>query len=353
MILATAYDADNPMPEMMYRAVEGLGIEVSRATLRRSLWRRYPRDCRPVVHLHWIGHLFRHKSPFVSAMWSLRYIALLVATRLRRFKVVWTLHNEVSHGSRHRYIEDAVRGVLVRWLTDGIVVMTHASASAFEARYGHRLAGKVFYVPHPVYSSFYGAALPKPAARERFGLAEQGTVYLFFGQVREYKDVGGLEDAFKHLEGTDARLILAGVCDPADAAVILQSAEQDSRILVHLERVPDEDVADLVSASDWVVLPYREVSNSGVMLLALSYGRPVVAPAVPTLEEVLGPKLASACYEIGEVRSLERAIGSAERRSQEQQDVWEAYAADRACEFSLDECAAALAAAYVEVASLP
>ena len=116
--------------------------------------------------------------------------------------------------------------------------------------------------------------------------------------------------------------------------------------------MPDEDVADLVSASDWVVLPYREVSNSGVLLLALSYRRPVVAPAVPTLQEVLGPKLARACYETGEPGSLERAIASAAMRSQEQ-DVWEAYAADRAGEFSLNQCAAALSAAYEEVASAP
>ena len=349
-MLATAYDTDNPMPEMMYQAVERLDIEVRRGTLRAALQRRYPLQYRPVVHLHWIGHLFRHESALSSVLLSLRYIALLSSAKVRRFKIVWTLHNDVSHGSRHGRIERVVRAVLVRWLTDGIIAMTQESATMFAARYGNKLAKKVHVVPHPGYRSFYGPALSKAEARRRFGLGDTGPLFLFFGQVREYKDVGGLEEAFKHLECDSARLILAGACDPEDTVAIHAAAVEDERILVHLERVPDDDVADLVSACDWVVLPYREASNSGVLLLALSYERPVVAPAIPTLIEVLGPDLAAACYRRDEPDALRRALAAACDGSREQA-LWEQRAAARGSEFPIDDCAEALAGVYATVAS--
>jgi glycosyltransferase involved in cell wall biosynthesis len=42
--------------------------------------------------------------------------------------------------------------------------------------------------------------------------------------------------------------------------------------------VDDVDVQLYFEAADWVVLPYRDVLTSGSALLALSFGRPVVAP---------------------------------------------------------------------------
>jgi glycosyltransferase involved in cell wall biosynthesis len=53
--------------------------------------------------------------------------------------------------------------------------------------------------------------------------------------------------------------------------------------------VPDDEVADLVCACDWVALPYRSsfTSQSGVLNLAVHYERPVLAGAAPVLAETV------------------------------------------------------------------
>jgi len=349
LILATAYGADNPMPEIMSTAVEDLGLPVRREPLRRALLRRYPSGTVPVIHLHWIGHLFRHRSVIVTSVRAAKYLALLTLAKLRRFKIVWTLHNVSSHGSRHKRIEKTVRELLIRSLTDAIIVMTQRSAADFEVRHGSAAAKKIHHVPHPTYSSFYPSALPKHEARQLFSLPLDVPIFLFFGRIRGYKDVASLARAFRALE-TDAFLVIAGASDPKDAQAIYEAAELDARIYVHLERVHDADVANLVAASDWVVLPYDDVSNSGVLLLALSFSRPVIAPDTPTLVEVLGPTLAQACYERGNDNSLHEALESAVGFHRDQA-VWESRAESRAADFNARFCAEELADVYRSVAS--
>lgn len=349
LVLATAYDADNPMPEMMSGAVEELGLEVRREPIRHALRRRYPAGTTPVIHLHWIGHLFRHHSAFVSIVNASKYLALLSAAKLRRFKIVWTLHNDSSHDSFHPRVERVVRSLLLRFLTDSIIVMTRQSAKDFEAKHGPALARKVRYVPHPTYSSFYGHACSKDDARERLRFPAEVPIFLFFGRVRAYKGTLSLIQAFMRLPGP-AQLVIAGSCGSEDAAVICEMAASDTRIRLLLDRVPDDEVADLVASCDWMVLPYEEVLNSGVLVLALSYARPVIAPDAPTLVEVLGPSLAQASYRRGDDASLEDALRGA-LANHETQATWEGWAEDRASDFSLETCAERLADVYCDVVS--
>ena len=57
----------------------------------------------------------------------------------------------------------------------------------------------------------------------------------------------------------------------------------DDRITALLRFVSDEELVDEITSSSLVVLPYREkMHNSGVVLVALSLGRPVLVPASPT-----------------------------------------------------------------------
>src|SRR5690606_38315853 len=53
-----------------------------------------------------------------------------------------------------------------------------------------------------------------------------------------------------------------------------------------LSFVPDEDMVREISAAEAVVLPYSEMNNSGVLLVALSLGIPVIVPKSPTNESI-------------------------------------------------------------------
>jgi beta-1,4-mannosyltransferase len=106
---------------------------------------------------------------------------------------------------------------------------------------------------------------------------------LYFGLVRPYKGVEALLDAFRALpdpEPADIAPTLRIVGNPSNEAMraTVQSACEDPRIGALLRYVDDDVLAREIGEAQLVALPYRQMLNSGALLLALSLSRPVLAP---------------------------------------------------------------------------
>jgi glycosyltransferase involved in cell wall biosynthesis len=110
------------------------------------------------------------------------------------------------------------------------------------------------------------------------------------GEVRPYKGVDVLLERLRNSD-LDVDLIVAG--RPMDSAIeeaLRATAGDDDRIHLDLRYIPDDAVAALMCAADWAVLPYRRITTSGSLLLALGFGIPVIAPAHPAIMEVAATK---------------------------------------------------------------
>jgi glycosyltransferase involved in cell wall biosynthesis len=113
---------------------------------------------------------------------------------------------------------------------------------------------------------------------------------LFLGDVRGYKGTGELVRAFRDVGGTAARLVVAGrASDPAIERSLRDAAAVDPRIRPHLGYVPDEEIGGYLRAADAAVLPFRDILTSGSAILALTFGLPLVAPALGCLPETVPP----------------------------------------------------------------
>ncbi len=65
-----------------------------------------------------------------------------------------------------------------------------------------------------------------------------------------------------------------------------RAAHGDDRIICIFRFVPEKEMQSYLNASDLVVLPFAEVLNSGSVLLALSFNRPVLTAADGALLEL-------------------------------------------------------------------
>jgi glycosyltransferase involved in cell wall biosynthesis len=99
----------------------------------------------------------------------------------------------------------------------------------------------------------------------------------FFGLVRRYKGIDSLITAF---HGLPARfsLTIAGKPSPGLAEDLAVLAAEDTRIVLDLHYLSDEELVGVVTRAQFVILPYREMHNSGGVLTALSLDRPVLVP---------------------------------------------------------------------------
>ncbi len=146
------------------------------------------------------------------------------------------------------------------------------------------------YCPHPLYDNF-GKILKKEYARKILNFEESGKYILFFGFIRDYKGLDLLLEAMAdpRIKNAKIKLIVAGEyytdSKPYDD-IITKHQLQDSVILA-TDFIPDQKVAKYFCASDIVVQPYKDATQSGVTQIAYHFNKPMITTDVGGLAEIV------------------------------------------------------------------
>ncbi len=219
--------------------------------------------------------------------WELSPLGLVAVAclRLSGARVVQTAHNTFERGRPFPRTNRA----LAR-LTAATIVHTRADVERAAAQW--RLSPedpRLVVIPHGEYGGLArtGGTADREQARARLGLSPVEPVTLMFGQLRLDK---GLDQLLAALELVpDLRLIVAGQEEGALAAsrAQLESAALAGRVIVREGFLEMSEAAQLFAAADTAVLPYSVASQSGVLLLAYGFQRPVVVYPVGGLVEAV------------------------------------------------------------------
>lgn len=147
---------------------------------------------------------------------------------------------------------------------------------------------KAKVLPHPVYSRF-GETVDKLEAKNYLKLANENYL-LFFGFVRDYKGLDILIEAFEYLkDNLKIKLIVAGEFydDEKKYFDLIDKYRLKDRIILFNKFIPTDDVKYYFAASDAVVLPYRNATQSGIVQMAVNFSKPVIASNVGGIGEVI------------------------------------------------------------------
>jgi glycosyltransferase involved in cell wall biosynthesis len=238
-----------------------------------------------VLHLHWLELLYTAPSPARNVRLLAAVLAGLGWARLSGLRLVYTVHNLNPHEQAFPALDRLASRVLFRW-ADAVHVHDEEARLGLERLYGRRK--KVYVVPHASYVGAYPNACTRLEARQRLGLAEDEFVYLCLGQMRRYKGIEDLIAAFRGLPAGRRRLVLAGnVHDPTYGDELARLTRGDKTIMAWFQYVGDAGLQYFMNACDICVLPYRDVTTSGAAILAFSFGRPLVAPAMAGFTELV------------------------------------------------------------------
>jgi glycosyltransferase involved in cell wall biosynthesis len=206
-----------------------------------------------VVHWQWIT------VPGLDA-------ALLPPKRPRAYTVHYPVPESRAGVARER--------ALMRRM-DAVFIHTESGARALRERIGVD-PGRVHVVPHGAFDYLTRQPEEQPLPPE---LAEaEGPVILFFGLLRPYKGLDVLLEAFREIEG--AELWIVGMprmpIEPLEEA----AARAGGTVRFVPRFVTDPEIPAYFRRADVVVLPHREIEQSGVLYTALAFGKPIVASAV-------------------------------------------------------------------------
>jgi beta-1,4-mannosyltransferase len=287
VLAAPAFDprTGNPYCSLLYENLQYLGVEVEDFTFRRAISGKYS-----VWHFHWPE---RHLgSGILKALAGIHLIlAYIFIGKMRRTRIIWTAHNLVSHGRRHPRLE-AYFWFLFTRLIDGVIFLSSDGISVARKQFPGLRNVPGFVVPHGHYRTVIPCDVSHERARELLGISTECRVFLFFGRISGYKNVPHLIRVFRQSEHMDWRLCIVGNLS-SDVAIksLTEAAGNDSRVLLRVGWVPTEDIQTHFRGADVVVLPFREISNSGSALLTLSMDVPlltVAQGALPELQQSVG-----------------------------------------------------------------
>lgn len=271
-------------------------------------------EARVVLHLHWTNKVLQAATPAANAgARAAAFLAPIDAFLAAGGLLVWTIHNVLPHECPDPIAEGRLRQAIVdRALA--VHVLSKRTAELVSGSFTIP-EGKAFHVPHPSYAGAYEDIVTREAARHDLGLDPDETVYAVVGAIREYKGLDDLLVVFDRLtaeEDRPRRLLVAGTPGHGPGVeAFLAQARRHPLIHLHAERVPSEQIQVFLRAADLAVLPYRRSLNSGAMMLALTFGVPVVAPRGGAASEIVTSS-SGRLFEPDDLDSLEAAIRAAE-----------------------------------------
>lgn len=286
---------ENPYQVLLGRALNLRGVEVSylpyshgKFPIFRAAIARKNKDEIDIIHLHWIHAYLQRKNKVAYTFLCLKLLLDVILTRISGIKIVWTVHNLMSHDDPFPGLELWTRRALAN-SADRIIFMSQFSLDNATKKYKIDPV-KPAIIPHGNYRNYYPPTIEKSVARSELKLPEKGKIYLHIGMLKPYKGTEEMLEVWQknrdYFEG-DTLLIVGKPYNEEYGEKIKKMTDKMEGVILDLRFVKNDKISLYFSAADLVILPFKNILNSGSLLLAMSYGKPIVAPRLGSIEEVL------------------------------------------------------------------
>ena len=332
--LVTARFPHGPMPrgegyevsERFYRRATRPGISARRRRALRAaehvpdmLHYRSASGAADVVHYQWLP---------VPALDH----RLLTPVHPRLFTMHWRFPDP---GSR---IAGTLRKLLGKM--DAVVAHSRHGADRLTAELGVE-PERIEVIPHGAFDYLTRQPDEQPLPEELRDV--EGPVILAFGLIRPYKGTDVLLEAFRRLEGAELWIVGMSHIPTEPLRALAERAPGKVRFIERF--VPDQEVPAFMRRADLVVLPYRNIEQSGVLYTALAFGRPLVLSEIGGFPEI-AEQGAARLVPPGDPAALAAAITELLADPAERERMAEAALAAAAGPYSWDQIGRSTLALY-------
>lgn len=228
------------------------------------------------------------KPDYIVMQWWHPYFSpcyIMLSKLLKKIPIIFVCHNVFPH---ERFPMDRFLTKCV--LKKGSGFITHSKPDAEDLK-------SIVSCPNfvttalPTFNSFKIKDMSRAEARELLGIPEDRKLLLFFGFVREYKGLKHIIRAMPEIVRSDSNIHLMTVGefggDKDEYMTLIRSCGAENSITVVDGYIPDKEIEKYFAACDLVVLPYESATQSGIVQIAYSFEKPVIATNVGGLPEVV------------------------------------------------------------------
>jgi glycosyltransferase involved in cell wall biosynthesis len=211
-----------------------------------------------------------------------------ILVRILFGKVVVTVHDVTSFAKNEK---PTLMSTLVYKLSD--LILTHNQFCKDEIiKMDISLKEKIHIIPHLNYKPFINIQKDQKKSRNHLDLPNDKIILLFFGMIKKVKGLDVLLQSFRKAvdENPNIILLIAGKPWKDDFTAyqkIIDKKNLTEHVVLHTNFIPHELVKYYYCASDLVVLPYKKIYQSGVLMMALSYEKPVLVSNLAPFKEII------------------------------------------------------------------
>ena len=295
----------NKYLDLFYSALQPLGFQTVPRPASSDTWLKENSSAFDVYHIHWPESLWRHARRRLGG--KLRglvgFVRFLRLLRLLRKPLIWTVHNLEAHDGcdwadriAYRLLARHARLLIChsKWARDEVIERWHPSADVVVMFHGN-----------------YDGIYPQPCARaetvKKLDLDTERPILSCLGGTWEYK---GIDVAVKALQELRGGVQLVVSVDPKeDPTPIYKLTRGVADVKVIPRLLSPQEFANVVSASEALLLPYRKITGSGMFMAAMTLSRGVVASDLPFFREMLSEHpQAGRLFEVGNASAVAQAI---------------------------------------------
>jgi len=260
-------------------------------------WKTF-RSCKKMGIQQVLLHAFHYRP--------LDYLTYWLAHRFG-LKIAVIAHDIESFGSGDR---QALKEKILCKMASVVFVHNQFSRKTLQANLPQLPASKVQVMPHGDYFDCISKIPEQAAAREQLGWQPETHYLLFFGLIKQVKGLDILLEAMPDFPA-NTHLIIAGRPwkeDFSRYSELIQKKGLQNRVTCLLHYIDDAKRDLLFKASNMLIAPYKHIYQSGTILMAMSYGLPVVTSDLEPNKEFINDGQNGSLFESKNPDDLARAV---------------------------------------------
>lgn len=256
------------------------------------------------IHIHWPEKIWMNENGSFQQIfnnfrgyYAIRritrryraYLGLLVLNNILRFakprkiKVVWTIHELAPHTSSGR-----VDRLVYKRLSKGsdlIIVHSRDAEKSFISTYGPN--EKIVLMRHGNFKDAYPPPRAKHIVMEELNFNKKLPVIALLGALRKYKGIDLALEVVGFLEQEVNFLIAGEPLNDFPLTETIRKVEKLNNVKLVPKSLTTQEFADYSGVCDAFLLPYKNITTSGIMHAAFTFNSGIIASKLPYFEEVL------------------------------------------------------------------
>ena len=226
------------------------------------------------VSWQWMKMLKKRNYDIIHVTWPLRYSSFPLYFLHK--KMVLTMHDPIPHSSNETF-ETHIHRWCCHHFTPDFILLNRTQREEFLCRYGID-ASRVHQSQLSIYTHLKYTNPAPPMAKSPY--------ILYIGSIMPHKGIEYLCEAMAEVmtDNQDIRAVIAG---KGDYYFDKSHYEGNSRFIFINRFITDEEIASFITNCTAVVCPYKDATQSGVIMSAFALNKPVIATRVGALHEMM------------------------------------------------------------------